>query len=69
MEKIARFFCFHFQKRITAIDSAQQSKKNEIIPKFGGLVHPKKNRSLNLRGTVLRMCVKVFVKIYFALAP
>ena len=30
-EKLAEFICFHSQKRMTLIDNAQQSKKNETF--------------------------------------
>ena len=42
-EKIAKFFCFQSQKRITATDIAEQRKKNETFPAFMGHFHPKKS--------------------------
>ena len=38
-ERIAKFF----QRRITSIDSAQQSNKDEVFPTFLGHFHPKKS--------------------------
>ena len=35
--------CFHSQKQIKPIDSAQQNNKNETFPTFVGHFHPEKS--------------------------
>ena len=42
-KKIDKLFCFHSQKRITPIDSDQQSNKNEAFMTFVGPIHPRKS--------------------------
>ena len=42
-KKIAKFLCFHCQKRITAIDSAQQSIKTVTFSTFVGHFHLEKS--------------------------